>query len=356
MAVLQPLAPLKTLTVLEIGGIGPTPFAAMLLADLGAKVIRIDGPAAREMGIGTDDSISVMHRGRKAITLDLKSAEGLTNFRERLKTSDIVIEGMRPGTAERLGIGPEDCLACNPAIVYGRISGWGREGQMAGTAGHDLNYAAFSGLVSLIGVPDRPPIPPLTLGADFPAGFLLALGIVSAVISRDVTGKGAVVDQSIVGAASLYAATFRALSVMGHWQGGPGENIFDGGAPYYRCYETADGKYLSVAPIEERFYQILIERLGLSDVPDRRDRSNWPALAELFEKTFKSRTRAEWEKRFEGSDACVTPVLELDEAVPYAKANGYPLLDERNGVWQPSGQPHVLTCPIPRHTTRHRAG
>ena len=340
---LQPLAPLQTLTVLEIGGIGPTPFAAMLLADLGAKVIRIERPAEQEMGIGTDDSLSVMHRGRRAIRLDLKSAEGLAEFRERLKGADIVIEGMRPGAAERLGIGPEDCLARNPAIVYGRISGWGREGRMAATAGHDLNYAAFSGLAALIGLPGRPPIPPLTLGGDFPAGFLLALGVVSAVISRGVTGKGAVVDQSIVGAASLHAAIFRALSVMGHWQGGPGENIFDGGAPYYRCYETADGKYLSVAPIEERFYLVLIERLGLSDVPDRRDRGNWPALAGLFEKTFRTRTRAEWERVFDGTDACVTPVLGLDEAVPYARANGHPPLDNRNGVWQPPGQPRVLT-------------
>jgi len=341
-AAMHPVAPLASVTVLEIAGLGPTPFAAMLLADLGARVLRIERPDGREMGIGMTQSLSVMHRGREAIALDLKSAGGLAEFHRLLRSANVVIEGMRPGAAERLGIGPQDCLASNPGLVYGRLSGWGRDGAMAAAAGHDLNYAAVAGLASLVGTVGQPPVPPLTMGADFPAGFLLAFGLVSAVLHARTTGHGAVVDQSIVGASALYASIYRSLAAMGQWQAGRAANVLDGGAPYYRCYRTADGGYMAVAAIEERFYAVMMARLGLSQAPDRRDRANWPALADLLARTFGARPRAEWEALFDGTDACVTPVLDLDEAVLHAKRNGHTHLEFHNGVHQPSAQPAVL--------------
>lgn len=334
--------PLAEVKVIEIAGIGPLPFAAMLLADQGARVVRVEPPGKRELGIGMDPERSVTHRGRDGVALDLKSADGRNAFKALLRDADVLLEGMRPGAAERLDLGPGDCAEINPGLVYGRLSGWGREGANAATAGHDINYAAEAGLLSLMGPAGQPPVPPVTFGADFPAGMLLAYGVMAALTQRASTGEGSVVDQSILGAAELNASIFRALQAMGRWPGGRGENVLDGGAPYYRCYETADGGHLAVGAIESRFYEVLVERLDLAGkLPDRAERANWPEIEAIFAETFKRRSRTEWEEIFADSDACVAPVLDLSEAAVYAKARGDTESFERNGLFQKGPQPKI---------------
>lgn len=343
-------APLHGVRVVEIAGLGPLPFCVMLLADLGATVIRIDRPSAAKMGVGVDTSRSMMHRGRPALTLDLKTEAGRTALRSLVAAADVLVEGMKPGTMEQLGFGPGECRTINPRLIYGRLSGWGRDGDLAAEPGHDINYGAMAGLLGLIGPAGGLPVPPLALGADFPGGFLLALGIVAALRNRDATGTGVVVDQSLVGAAGLMAAIFRGLAATGRWSGARGENVLDGGAPYYRVYQTADGGLMAVGALEDKFYDRLLEGIGLTGaVPDRRDRANWPAIADAFARRFLMRTRDEWATVFHGTDACVTPVLNLDEAV----VRGIPPLAPLYGYAQTPPQPWF--APLVDETARPQA-
>lgn len=318
--------PLEGLVVVELAGIGPGPYAAMLLADLGAQVVRVERPG-EDSGV-----VAVGHRfllrGRVRLGVDLATPEGAAVVLALVERADALVEGFRPGVAERLGVGPRECLARNPRLVYGRMTGWGQDGPWAGHVGHDLNYIALTGLLHAVGEAGGPPVAPLNVAGDFGGGgTLLALGVVAGILRARLTGQGDVVDAAIVdGVASLLAMTY-ALHGAGLWQDRRGVNLLDGGAPFYAVYPCADGRYVAVAAIEERFYAALLAGLDLADDPvcvRRDDVTGWPALRAALAARFAERTRDEWCAHFEGSSACVTPVLSLAEAPshPHLAARG----------------------------------
>jgi len=334
--------PLAGLRVVEMAGIGPAPMAAMLLADLGATVIRIERQAPTGLGVPRPPKFNLLNRNRHSASFDLKSKEGIDATLELIEQADALIEGFRPGTMERLGLGPDVCLARNPKLVYGRMTGWGQEGPLAKIAGHDMNYLGLTGALAAIGRKDQLPSPPLNLVADYGGGALyLAFGVVSAILSARQTGEGQVVDTAMVdGAASLMLSAY-GLHAAGLYSDKRGDNILDSGAPWYDVYECADGGLLAVAPIEQKFrdefYQILgIDRASLGDDDDK---ANWPAVREVLTAKIREKTRAEWEKAFEGSDACVSPVLDMAEAPthPHIAARG--TFIEIDGVSQPGPAP-----------------
>ncbi|MFD2677430.1 CaiB/BaiF CoA transferase family protein [Camelimonas lactis] len=334
--------PLAGLRVVEMAGIGPAPMAAMLLADLGATVIRIERQAPTGLGVPRPPKFNLLNRNRHSASFDLKSKEGIDATLELIEQADALIEGFRPGTMERLGLGPDVCLARNPKLVYGRMTGWGQEGPLAKIAGHDMNYLGLTGALAAIGRKDQLPSPPLNLVADYGGGALyLAFGVVSAILSARQTGEGQVVDTAMVdGAASLMLSAY-GLHAAGLYSDKRGDNILDSGAPWYDVYECADGGLLAVAPIEQKFrdefYQILgINRASLGDDDDK---ANWPAVREVLTAKIREKTRAEWEKAFEGSDACVSPVLDMAEAPthPHIAARG--TFIEIDGVSQPGPAP-----------------
>ena len=300
---------LAGLKVVELAGIGPGPLACTLLADLGADVLRIIRPG--ELAVGFDG----FGRGRPALMLDLKDDADRSRLVEIIDAADVLIEGFRPGAAERLGIGPDACMATNPRLVYARMTGWGQEGPRSREVGHDINYLGLTGALHAIGERGRRPVPPLNLVADFGGGTaFVIIGILAALHERSTSGLGQVVDAAMVdGASYLMSMTYRSLNT-GLWTDERGVNSLDGGAPHYRTYECSDGRYVAVGPIEEPFYQALLAGLELTDAPPRSDRANWPALHELFEAKFATRTRDEWSEHFAGTDACVSPVLSLVEA------------------------------------------
>lgn len=306
------MGPLAGLTVVEFAGIGPAPFAAMLLADMGAEVIQVDRTAA-----GSSWIPGFMARGRRRISVDLKHPDGLGLAMRLVERADIVIEGFRPGVAERLGVGPEECLARNARLVYGRMTGWGQEGPLAHTAGHDIDYLAISGALWPIGSGDRPPPPPLNLVGDFGGGAMfLVVGLLAAVHEARVSGIGQIVDASMVDGSALLTTMFHEMRASGLWEDERGANLLDGGAPFYTTYATADGGYMAVGALEPRFYAELLDGLGLgeADLPAQMDRSGWSVLRERFALVFAKKTRAEWEAVFGGTDACVSPVLSWEEA------------------------------------------
>lgn len=321
--------------VLELAAIGPVPWCGMLLADMGASVVKIER-------LGAARSESAIERGRKVVRLDLKDPRGLGQALELVKRADVLVEGMRPSVAERLGLGPERCMALNPAIVFARMTGWGQSGPMAGRAGHDINYIALSGALHAIGPKERP-VPPLNLLGDFGGGgAFLAIGILAALLKARETGKGEVVDVAMLdGTASLMAAAYKNLG-LGQWKDERESNLLDGGAPWYGVYQAQCGKFMAVGAIEPAFYAELLSGLGLSapEVPDRSRRENWPAIRALFAQRFASRTRAQWTSVFESSDACVTPVLSMTEAPehPHNKARQ---------VFAPWGR-YTAPAPAPR--------
>lgn len=334
--------PLAGLRVVEMAGIGPAPMAAMLLADLGATVIRIERQAPTGLGVPRPPKFNLLNRNRHSASFDLKSKEGIDATLELIEQADALIEGFRPGTMERLGLGPDVCLARNPKLVYGRMTGWGQEGPLAKIAGHDMNYLGLTGALAAIGRKGQLPSPPLNLVADYGGGALyLAFGVVSAILSARQTGEGQVVDTAMVdGAASLMLSAY-GLHAAGLYSDKRGDNILDSGAPWYDVYECADGGLLAVAPIEQKFrdefYQILgIDRASLGDDDDK---ANWPAVREVLTAKIREKTRAEWEKAFEGSDACVSPVLNMAEAPthPHIAARG--TFIEIDGVSQPGPAP-----------------
>jgi alpha-methylacyl-CoA racemase len=330
--------PLRGVKVVELAGIGPGPHACMILADLGADVIRIDRPKGSTIGGGSTD---VLNRGRPSVALDLKQPRAVETVLRLVAQADALVEGMRPGVAERLGLGPDDCFARNEALVYGRMTGWGQDGPWAHAAGHDMNYIAITGALHGLGQDKARPHFPANLLGDFGGGSTyLAIGVLAALLEARTSGRGQVVDAAIVdGTAHLNA--MGAAFVAGGLQGGERvSGLLDGGTPYYDLYETADGRHMSVGALEPQFYDELVRLLDLADrAPDRYDPANYPALKALLSETFRQRTQAEWAEVFDGTDACVAPVLTLVEAPahPHMKARG--VFVEREGLTQPAPAP-----------------
>ncbi len=332
---------LAGIRIVEFAGIGPAPFAAMLLADLGAEVLRVDRPG------GSAWSGDVITRNRRTLVADLKNSAHVDRVGALLDGADALIEGFRPGVMERLGLGPDTILARNPRLVYGRMTGWGQTGPLAHTAGHDINYIAITGALAAIG-PRAHPVPPLNLVGDYGGGSLyLVMGVLAALLSAQRTGQGQVVDAAICDGAASLMAMFADLGANGRWTDQRQANLLDGGAPFYRTYECADGNHIAVGALEPQFYAMLLEKLGVDPVEfDRTDTAAWPALHARFEAVFRARTRAEWSAIFEGSDACVAPVLTL------AQAPGHPHLAAR-GTFARTGSV-VAPQPAPR-LSRSRA-
>ena len=342
------MGPLHGLRVVELAGIGPCPMGAMLLAELGAEVVRVDRPTDPGLGIAMAPEHHLLNRSRPSIAVDLKHPDGVETVLRLVERADALIEGFRPGVTERLGLGPAACAERNPKLVYGRVTGWGQDGPLAGAAGHDLNYIALTGALDAIGRRGAPPTPPLNLVGDFGGGALyLALGVVAALYEARESGKGQTVDAAMVdGAASLMTSAF-ALRAAGISDGPRGENILDSGAHFYDVYETSDGRYVSIAPVEPKFYAELIERVGLdpADVPHSSDRADWPASKARLAMLFRTRTRDEWCEILEGTDACFAPVLGMDEAHrhPHNAARG--TFVERDGIVQPNAAPRFDRTP-----------
>ncbi len=336
--------PLAGLRVIELAGIGPAPFCAMLLADMGAEVVRIDRREAIDLGLPgrQDPKFDILLRGRRSAAVDLKSAAGRDVVLRLVERADVLIEGFRPGVMERLGLGPDVCLARNRRLVYGRMTGYGQEGPLASAAGHDINYIALSGALAGIGPAAGPPVPPLNLVGDFGGGAMfLAFGVLAALLEAAKSGRGQVVDAAMVDGAAYLASMFFGLVAAGRWREERGANAVDGGAPWYGAYATKDGGYMSVGAIEGRFYAELLDKLGLAgaDLPKQHDRAGWPRLKAKFAEVFASRTRAEWEAIFAGSDACAAPVLTMSEALQHPYNRERSVFIERDGVPQPAPAP-----------------
>jgi alpha-methylacyl-CoA racemase len=342
------MGPLSGIKVIEFEAIGPGPFAGMLLADMGADVILVDRPAPGDLGLKRERWNDVMMRGKRSVTLDLKSASGLEAALELVARADALIEGFRPGVMERLGMGPDVALAKNPRLVYGRMTGWGQDGPLAQRAGHDINYIALAGVLGAFGRHGEAPVPPLNLVGDFGGGgMLLGFGIACALVETHRSGKGQVVDAAMVEGASLLATMFSGMLAAKRWRDERGVNVLDTGAPWYDAYQTKDGEYVSIGAIETKFYAELLERLGLASepLPQQHDRNGWPVLRARFAEVFKSKTRAEWCAAFEGSDACFAPVLTFCEARrdPHNVARGN--FVSVAGVEQPAPAPRYSRTP-----------
>lgn len=339
------MGPLEGMTVIEIASLGPGPFCAMVLADLGARVIRVDRKVS---GGQLPIAIDPLHRGRESLTLDLKcpgSAEVVLRLIER---ADVLLEGFRPGVAERLGIGPDACLARNPRLVYGRVTGWGQEGPLAARAGHDIDYIALAGALHPIGRAGGPPVPPLNLVADFGGGGMLAaLGVLAALWERQRSGLGQVVDAAMVDGSALLTAMFHGMRAAGLWTDDRGTNLLDSGAPFYDCYETADGRFVAVGALEPQFYAALCVGLGIDagSLPAQYDPAGWPVLRERFASTFRSRTRDEWEEVFGRMDACVAPVLTMEEATHHPHNQTRGTFVDVGGIVQPGPAPRFGRTP-----------
>ena len=335
------MGPLIGLRVLEFEALGAAPFAGMLLADMGADVLLVDRASAPSLGFESPRWSDTLLRGRRSVTLDLKTPGGLDAALRLAAKADILTEGFRPGVMERLGLGPETLLSRYPRLVYGRMTGWGQTGPLAERAGHDINYIALAGVLGAIGREGAAPVPPLNLVGDFGGGMLLAFGIACAVIEARQSGRGQVVDVAMLDSANLMTSMFAGLQANGQWKGERGANLLDGGAPWYDSYATADGQYVAIGAIESKFYAVLLERLGLdaATLPAQHDRARWPELRERLAQAFRSRTRDDWCDAFDGADACFAPVLSFAESRVHAHnlARGRTLTID--GVEQPAPAP-----------------
>jgi alpha-methylacyl-CoA racemase len=333
--------PLAGLKVVELAGIGPVPHAAMILADLGACVVRVERPSgAFDPTGGKPDHLL---RGRRSVVADLKTVEGREIARRLVTKADVLVEGFRPGVAERLGVGPEDCHAINPRLVYGRMTGWGQDGPLAQRAGHDINYIGLTGVLHAIGRAGERPVPPLNLVGDYGGGSMfLLIGVLSALWERQRSGQGQVVDAAMVDGASVLAQLMWSMRGQGEWHSARGSNLLDGGAPFYDTYLCADGRYVAVGSLEPQFYAALLSGLGLDpvDLPDQMDRCGWPALRARFTQSFLAHPRDHWTKEFADTDACVTPVLAPDEVADHPHVAARHTLIQIDGITQP--------CPAPR--------
>ena len=334
--------------IVEFAGIGPAPMCAMLLADMGADVLRLDRAEDAALGVALETKYSLLSRGRKSVAIDLKKPEGVAAAMKLIEKADALLEGFRPQVMERLGLGPDECLKRNPRLIYGRMTGWGQEGPLAHAAGHDINYIALSGVLASIGRKGEAPVPPLNLVGDFGGGGLyLALGVVAGLLEAQKSGKGQVVDSAMVdGAASLLTAIY-GMHASGMWSDKRGENILDTGAHFYDVYETKDGEYVSIGSIEAKFYAELLKRSGLEgqEMPRQMDRKAWPDLKEKFAALFKAKTRDEWCKIMEGSDICFAPVLSMAEAPNHPHNQQRGTFVEVEGVVQPGPAPRFSRTP-----------
>ncbi|MEV6315485.1 CaiB/BaiF CoA-transferase family protein [Streptomyces sp. NPDC051776] len=337
--------PLTGVRVVELAGIGPGPFAAMLLADLGADVVRVDRPGGA--GLNIDPAYDVTNRNKRSVLLDLKSPEGPAAVLDLAGRADILIEGYRPGVAERLGIGPDECFARNPRLVYGRMTGWGQEGPLADRAGHDIAYIAITGALGMIGRPGEPPAIPANLLGDYAGGSLyLVIGVLAALQHARTAGRGQVVDAAIVDGTAHLTAMIHGMMAAGGWQDRRGTNLLDGGCPFYGTYETADGGHMAVGPLEQRFYDEFVRLLGIADqAPARKDVERWSELRATVAARFKQRTRAEWTAVFQDSDACVAPVLSLREAPAHPHLAARATFTDHGGITQPSPAPRFSVTP-----------
>jgi alpha-methylacyl-CoA racemase len=354
--------PLSGIKVLEFQGIGPGPFAAMILSDFGADVVRIDRSKNVIGGDPEAPPADVLSRGRRSIGIDLKSPDGVEAVLSLVEQADVVVEGFRPGVMERLGLGPDVCLGRNPRLVYGRMTGWGQEGPYAPAAGHDINYIALAGALEPIGRKGQPPLPPLNLVGDFGGGgMLLALGVCAALTERATSGEGQVVDAAMVDGAALLMTFIHAMTAMGVWGPERGTNMLDTGAHFYDVYETADGKYVSIGSIEPQFYAELLKLTGLEgqdDLPYQHDRAQWPAMKERLAAIFKAKTRDEWCEIMEHTDVCFAPVLTPAEAPQHPHNVQRGTFQEVAGIVQPSPAPRFSRTPggiagPPAHAGQH---
>jgi alpha-methylacyl-CoA racemase len=360
--------PLEGVRVVELSGLGPAPFCAMFLADLGADVLRVERPSAgpfpgdgerpESVAGGSEtprpNPYDVLNRNRSGVAVDLRSGEGLELVLELVERADVLIEGFRPGVAERLGLGPEVALGLNPRLVYGRMTGWGRQGPLAERVGHDLNYAALAGALAHIGREGQPPTPPLNLVADFGGGgMLLAAGVLAALVERAGSGRGQVVDAAMVDGAALLMAPLFGAWASDFWSAERGTNLLDSGAPFYDCYRCADGGWLAVGALEPQFYANLLEGLGLAgqdDLPDQYDRERWPELRGRLEEVIATRNRDDWAELFAGLDACVSPVLDMGEAPRHPHALARDAFVDLDGVTHPAPAPRFGRTPSPPPT------
>jgi len=341
--------PLSGIKIIEIAGIGPGPFAAMLLSDMGAEVLRVDRAQAVRGGDPTKPPLDILNRGRKSIGVDLKNPDGVETVLRLVESADALIEGFRPGVTERLGIGPDACLARNPKLVYGRMTGWGQEGPMAMAAGHDINYIALAGALDPIGRAGQPPVPPLNLVGDFGGGAMfLAFGVVCAILESQRSGEGQVVDAAMVDGAATLMSMFHGFTAMGIWTEERGTNLLDTGAHFYDVYETADAKYVSIGSIEPQFYAELLRLTGLegdAEFASQHNRANWPALKVRLAEVFRTKTRDEWTAIMEGTDVCFAPVLSLSEAPKHPHMAERGTFTEVAGVVQPAPAPRFSRTP-----------
>jgi alpha-methylacyl-CoA racemase len=337
------MGPLAGFRIIEMAGIGPAPFAATLFADMGAEVVRIDRRDPADLGLpGREPKFEVLHRGRRSLAIDIKSEEGRAIVERLVAQADALIEGFRPGVMERLHLGPAELLKINPKLVYGRMTGFGQEGPLAQVAGHDIDYIALAGVLHAIGREGSAPVPPLNLIGDFGGGgMFLAFGVVCALLEARNSGTGQIVDAAMVDGAAYLMAPMYAMYSQGTWRDTRGVNVLDGGAPFYDVYKTKDGKWLAVGAIEARFFAEFVERLGLAGqpLPQQHDRARWPELRAAFAERIATRTRAEWEATFAGSDACVAPVLSLSEVRGHPHNAARATFLTRDGVLQPAPAP-----------------
>jgi len=353
--------PLAGCRVVEIAGIGPGPFCALMLADMGADVVRVDRPDHVGLGDPVSPPVDLLGRGRRSVAIDLKHPAGAGLVLDLVDGADALVEGFRPGVAERLGIGPEPCLARNPRLVYGRMTGWGQDGPNAGAAGHDINYVALAGVLGHIGRAGSPPAPPLNLVGDFGGGgLLLAFGVVCALVEGQRSGRGQVIDAAMVDGAALLMTFVHGLRAMGLWDDDRGTNLLDSGAHFYDVYETADHRFVSVGSIEPRFYAELLRLTGLGgqELPGQLDRSRWPALKARLAAVFRTKSLTEWCSIMEGTDVCFAPVLSMAEAPDHPHNVARHTFVEVAGVVQPAPAPRFSRTPgrierPPPHAGQH---
>ncbi|MET8896155.1 CaiB/BaiF CoA transferase family protein [Streptomyces albogriseolus] len=348
--------PLTGVRVVELAGIGPGPFAAMLLADLGADVVRVDRPGGP--GLGIDPARDVTNRNKRSVVVDLKAPDGAARVLDLAERADILIEGYRPGVAERLGVGPEDCRARNPRLVYGRMTGWGQDGPLADRAGHDIGYIAVTGALGMTGEPGRPPVAPANLLGDYAGGSLyLVVGVLAALHHARATGAGQVVDAAIVDGTAHLTSMIHGMLAAGVWQDRRGANLLDGGCPYYGTYRTADGGHMAVGALEPRFYAEFLRLLDLTGLTGAHaDVTRWPELRTRVAERFASRTRDAWTAVFEGTDACVAPVLSLREAPHHPHLAARSTFTDHAGITQPAPAPRFSATPATVRTGPARPG
>jgi len=361
------MGPLTGMKIIEVAGIGPGPFAAMMLADMGADVIRVDRADRASGGDPANPPADVLNRGRRSIALDLKSPDGLAVLLDLVESADALIEGFRPGVTERLGFGPDECLARNPKLVYGRMTGWGQDGPYASTAGHDINYIALAGVLEHLGRAGEKPTPPINLVGDFGGGgMLMAFGVVCGLLEASRSGRGQVVDAAMVDGAAVLMTMMWAFSAMGIWTDERGSNMLDTGAPYYDTYECADGRHVSIGSIEPQFYDLLVKHSGIGEaaaaageeLPWQQDRASWPDMKKRYTEIFLTKTRDEWCEIMEGTDVCFAPILTMSEATEHPHNVERGTFVEVAGIPQPAPAPRFSRTPgeiarPPSHAGQH---